>query len=654
MKCRKATEPRWRIPRLERLEKRIAPAGHDTLGTAIPLPVVGGQAQASGVLAGANQVDLYAVSLQAGDQAALGISAHAPGSLQSTLRAFDSRGGQLPLQQSTGSLTFDAAVTGVYYVGVSSDGDVGYSPTTANSGNGGATSGGYHLTLSATFVLVTENPSNFTLQTAQTLAANTIVQGTYAAGKTEYYQFTATTTGDLTAWATSTDATAFQPELALYGASGQLLIQSDGGGAGSPSAQLNQNLQRGTYYLAVSATTDNPPGDQSYGLDSTFTPTQPPFQALSVGDSPSSVAVGDFNHDGILDIATANFEDSSVTVLLGRGDGTFLPAVSYCVGEEPTSIAVGDFTHDGILDIVTANNGDNTVSVLLGRGNGTFLHAVSYSVGSYIYPGSVAVGDFTNDGILDIATANVYDNSVSVLLGRGDGTFLPAVSYRVGEEPTSIAVGDFTNDGSLDIATANFEDSSVTVLLGRGDGTFLPAVSYAVGYSPSSLAVGDFDHDGILDIAAANDAYNPVTATYGPGMVMVLLGRGDGTFLPAVSYAVGSEPYSLAVGDFNRDGSLDIATANEGDNTVTVLLGRGDGAFLPGVSYPVGSLPDSIAVGDFTNDGSLDIATANFEDSSVTVLLGRGDGTFLSSVSNAVGSARLFPGGGGFQPRRQP
>ena len=754
MKRRKAVGPRWRIPHLERLEKRIAPAGHDTLGTAISLPVVGGQAQASGVLAGANQVDLYAVSLQAGDEAALGVSAQAPGSLQSALRAFDGGGGQLPLQQSTGGLTFAAAVTGVYYVGVSSDGDVGYSPTTANSGSGGATSGGYHLTLSATFVLVTENPSNFTLQTAQTLAANTIVQGTYVTGTMEYYQFTVTTTGGLTASATPVSPTAFLPGLVLYGASGQLLIQSDGGGVGSPSAQLNQNLQPGTYYLAMSAVADNPSGDQSYGLVTTFDPALPPFQALPVRPPPTSVAVGDFNHDGFIDIVTTNANDNTVTVMLGRGDGTFLPAVSYPVGNYPDSVAVGDVNHDGNLDIATANGGDNTVTVMLGQGDGTFLPAVSYPVGTdphsiavgdfnhdgnldiatangffynpmvtvllgrgdgtflpavstpvgYGYgsiavgsfavgdfnhdgnldivqsnsvqdtvsddtvwvmlgrgdgtfspavlypvgsePDSLAVGDFNHDGNLDIATANA-DDTVSVILGRGDGAFLPAVSYPVGLNPDSVAVGDFNHDGNLDIVTANADDGTVSVLLGRGDGSFLPAVSYRVGEDPESVAVGEFNQDGNLDIVTANAPFGPVNNTR-PSTVTVLLGRGDGTFAPPASSTVGNDPASIAVGDFNHDGNLDVATANANDNTVTVLLGRGDGAFLPAVSYPVGRYPYSVAVGDFNNDGNLDLVTVNANSNTVSVLLGRGDGTFLSAVSYPVGNDLHFVAVGDF------
>ena len=272
------------------------------------------------------------------------------------------------------------------------------------------------------------------------------------------------------------------------------------------------------------------------------------------------------------------------------------------------------------------------------------------------------MADLNNDGNLDIVTANDGDNTVSVLLGNGDGTFQAAASYPVGAEPSDVAVGDFNGDGNPDIVTADSGAGTISVLLGRGDGTFLlPAATYSVGSSrPIAVAVGDFGN-GHVDIVTADDVAD--------GTVSVLLGNGDGTFLPPVTYAVGSYPRRVALGDLGN-GELDIVTANDGDNTVSVLLGNGDGTFtadpfhsagLPAGTFTVGNVPLGVAVGDFGN-GILDIVTADANPDEngdyvspgrVSVLLGNGKGNFQSAVSYPVGKGTAGRGGGGFHGKRQ-
>ena len=235
------------------------------------------------------------------------------------------------------------------------------------------------------------------------------------------------------------------------------------------------------------------------------------------GISPLSIAVGDFNRDGKLDLAVGNWTSNNVSVLLGNGDGTFQAAVDYATGSEPESVAVGDFNGDGKLDLVISNCLSSNVSVLLGNGDGTFQAAVNYGTGSD--SSSVAVGDFNGDGKLDLAVSNssTSDDNVSVLLGNGDGTFQPAVNYGVGVSPRALALGDFNGDGKIDLVTANIDSNNVSVLFGNGDGTFRASVDYPGGPLPlpESLAVGDFNGDGRLDLA--------VPTTRGISQVWILL-----------------------------------------------------------------------------------------------------------------------------------
>src|SRR6266566_3214091 len=272
------------------------------------------------------------------------------------------------------------------------------------------------------------------------------------------------------------------------------------------------------------------------------------------------------------------------------------------IGANATSVAVGDFNDDGHLDLAVANENSNSIKVLLGRGDGTFNAPMHYGVGSGSE--SVAVGDFNDDGKPDLAVADVDSGNVSVLLGNGDGTFKASMHYGAGSVPYSVVVGDFNADGKLDLAVTNNGSSNVSVLLGNGDGTFQAAVDYTVGLTPTELAVGDFNRDGKLDLVVSS----------GGNSVSVLLGIGDGTFRAGATYAAGRGP--LAVGDFNGDRKLDLAVGS------TVLLGNGDGTFGPPTHFSLGlDDPRSVAIGDFNGDGRLDIAVVDYAGGEAGVLL---------------------------------
>ena len=339
----------------------------------------------------------------------------------------------------------------------------------------------------------------------------------------------------------------------------------------------------------------------------------------ATGNSPASVASADFNGDGVQDIAVTNEVDNTVSILLGAGDGVLQPHIDYTTGYGPVDVSVSDFNHDGLLDLAVANAGEslsgqlaNSISILIGNGDGTLKAHVDYPTGQV--PVSVAAGDFNGDGNLDLAVVDQYDDAVSILLGNGDGSFQSQIEYGVSSQPMQVVVSDFNHDGLLDLATANFIAHTVSVLLGNGDGTFQAASDYNATLDPSSLAAADFNSDGIPDLAVAE---------FGSSAVAVMLGNGDGTFQKQVRYTTGTYPEAVTAADFNGDGVLDLALAtDDGLGSVSVLIGNGDGTFQSALSFPAGLLPVSIAAADFTGDGSLDLVAADVNGNAISVLLG--------------------------------
>ncbi len=297
----------------------------------------------------------------------------------------------------------------------------------------------------------------------------------------------------------------------------------------------------------------------------------------SVGRNPVSVAIGDLDGDGKLDLVVVNQPDNTVTVLLNQGGGTFLKngLPSYPAGSTPSAVAIGDLNGDGKPDLAVADlsgtscTGSPVVSVLINQGGGIFpgVNPPNYAVANCPY--SVSIDDLNDDGKPDLVTPGELSDRVSVLLNNGDGSFPmgdPA-RYAVGSMPLSVAIGDLNGDGKPDLAVSNSSDNSVSVLMNLGKGTF-PSnnpSTYRVGTYPYSIAIADLNNDSKPDLAVANSRSNDVT---------VLLNQGSGTFLnkPPTSYPVGSAPYSVAIGDLNGDGKLDLVTANTVSGDVSVLI----------------------------------------------------------------------------------
>jgi hypothetical protein len=348
---------------------------------------------------------------------------------------------------------------------------------------------------------------------------------------------------------------------------------------------------------------------------------------------PNSVAIGDFNNDNRLDIVVANVGTDNVGIFIGYGNGTFFDMILYSTGilSGPVSVVVGDFNNDGRLDVAVANSATDNIGVLFGKGNGTFSSPTFYSTGRGSSPYFVAIGDFNNDNQLDIAIANYGSNSFSVLLGCANGTFFSPLNYFIadGSQPLSIAVGDFNNDSRLDIIVTSTFTDTVHVFLGYVSESFLNAPAYSTGIFslPTSIAVGDFDNDTQLDVIVADN---------GTDNIMVLFGSGYGTFVRQTTYSTGhdSNPCWVAVGDFNNDSRLDIVVANSGTNNVGIFLSNGTGTFSSQITFSTvpESQPYSVAVLDFNNDTRLDIAVANYGSNSVGVFFGYGNGSFSSQL----------------------
>ncbi len=389
--------------------------------------------------------------------------------------------------------------------------------------------------------------------------------------------------------------------------------------------------------------------------------------AYPTGAYPKFIISADFRNDGINDIVTANYHGSSISVLLGNGNGTLQTAVNYPVGGYPTGLAAADFRGVGILDLVVANAIDphptgpcpncglQGVSVLLGNGDGTFQPNVFLAVASGT--AWVSAKDVNGDGKPDIIAADWRAGMVSILLGNGDGTFQPAINIPVGEVPHSIAVADFNGDGILDLAVGNMYSNNVEILIGVGNGNFTPAGTFAVGQIPHSICHGDFNGDGFVDLATANIDSNSVT---------VLLGNGDGTFQPGVNYPTAKGTTSIYPADFNRDGITDLAAANSGvssagldaeDSTaphpssVSILIGNGDGTFQPAVNYNTGDGGNGLVSTILTPNGLQDLAICFFG-SYVRVLFGYGNGTFKplaipssTTLDSSLNPSRVSAGG---------
>ncbi|HEX6188584.1 MAG TPA: FG-GAP-like repeat-containing protein [Pyrinomonadaceae bacterium] len=345
--------------------------------------------------------------------------------------------------------------------------------------------------------------------------------------------------------------------------------------------------------------------------------------AYAADRQPNSVAVGEFNGDGKLDLAVANVGSDNVSILLGDGFGGFGPPSNLPVKHQPSTVAVGDFNKDGKTDLAIGYIFFSPISVLFGNGNGGF--SSPNNVGGSANATDVAVADFNNDSNPDIAVSSAGPQLM--LLGNGSGGFTSS-NVSVGSLATSVAVGDLNGDSFPDAAfTAG---GSVALVFGNAAGSFSVNSSVIVSEAPKGIAIGNFNADSQPDLIVVGEHATP--------KVFLFTNQGGGTFTLSTSFFAGREPRAVTTGDFNADGKLDVAVSLANGNSVMISLGNGLGNLATPTFYGTGAKPLSIGSGDFNADGKLDLVTTDDPSSSVaplatggvSVLLGTGTGAFQS------------------------
>jgi uncharacterized protein (TIGR03437 family) len=346
-------------------------------------------------------------------------------------------------------------------------------------------------------------------------------------------------------------------------------------------------------------------------------------------NDPQDVVVGDFNKDGFLDLAISSssvFLTRRISIYAGNGRGEFANVYNIPLSSLASRLAQGDFNNDGLPDLVTTVIGDNSgVVVSLGRGDWTFATSV-IPIASLRYLAGIAVADFNADGKADIAFSG--EGKLIVMAGNGDGTFARSGVYSSASPPGSITAADFSGDGKPDLVVFGEEfDQKPTLFINDGTGKFQAGVAVNVNGGGGGLtnAAGDLNGDGRADLALVRGTTQQergVTILFSTGVG----GFGEPVQIPLNAY---NYPRTLRIADVNGDGKPDLIAFEADSNRVSILLSNGAGAFSVRASYGLGAFPVAGVVGDFDRDGKVDIAAAN-SDLTLSVLTGLGDGQFLA------------------------
>ncbi|MEG4578342.1 FG-GAP-like repeat-containing protein [Microcoleus sp. MON1_C5] len=382
----------------------------------------------------------------------------------------------------------------------------------------------------------------------------------------------------------------------------------------------------------------------------------PTHVTFATGISPISLSIGDINGDGKPDLAVANRDSDTASILLntsatGASTPTFATKVDFPTATTPTSVSLGDFNGDDKPDLAVANRDSNTASILLnttatGATTATFATKVDFPTGTKPWP--LSIGDINGDEKPDLAVGNYNSNNVSILLntiatGASTPTFATKVDFPTGTKPEFVTIGDLNGDNKPDLAVANESSASVSILLnttatGATTPTFATKVDFPTGSQPRSVSIGDINGDGKPDLAVGN---------WGSNNVSILLnttstGATTPTFTTKVDFSSGGGPRSVSITDINGDGLPDLAVGNQGTRSSILLNTTATGATTPTfatpVTFPTDTDSRSVSISDINSDGKPDLAVANLGSNNVSILLNNTAKVTAVSATTANGT----------------
>jgi hypothetical protein len=691
--------------RLEALEPRHLFAGPgddggDTRVAATALPFAYGVAgRFADAIGRPEDVDIFQLDLRAGDHVELTLESTSTGEFPflGVLRAFGESTALDASQEHR--LTFTAAASGMFHVGVSGFGNDQYDPDQYDESLFGFT-GDYRLDFTVTSTSPGDPPTNEpptnepdpnhppqndpptdpiddpirVLPPAPVAPRDEKFEGRIAsAGETSEHTLVVTESSWLDARVVNRAGGALAATLTLHDATGAPIATSADG-------QLTQHVAAGSYTLTVRATTSTP---LDYQLTAKLSKATSPLDDFLTGDGVSALATGDFTGDGLIDAVVANTFEGTLTFLIGLGDGAFAPQTPFTVGSAPTALQAADFTGDGVIDLAVALRDSDRVVLYTGGANGWFASVHEFTVGAGAT--ALAAADFNGDGAVDLAVALGNTNSIQLLTNLSATPTSRTVTLP--SAASSLIAQDLNGDGRADLAASLGASNQVAVLEQNADGAFTSRTLTVTG-QPSEITAADFDLDGDLDLAiglaesgnvalAARDTngnyaittiavdldrkvsssgsalrtvvraadFNAdgridlaVANTFSRDLAILL--NGPNGLAPRHRVQFANAIVALAAADVNADGRVDLIAANDDADTagVAVRRGRGNGSFQQVASLPVGTDPHALAAADFNSDGLADLVSTSFN--GLTIQLGTGDGAFAAPIRIAADQAQ--------------